>query len=161
MNLHAKQQRGMVLITSLIMLVIMTMLAISLLRTSVIELKIGGASQVTAQNLANAEATIWTFLNAPNNRGKFFHGATMDTNLNDDYSFSNPNYKHMANVALTATEIACTDDAGVGRGNQLGKNTLKAVFFDVQAQSRDTIFAGLSVVHQGIRSTVPPSGCQN
>ena len=160
MKLFPNSQRGMVLITSLIMLVIMTMLAISLLRTSVIELKIGGASQVTAQNMANAEATIWAFMNAPNNRGKFFHKATMDTNLSDDYSFSNPNYAHMANVTLTSTEIACTDDAGVGRGNQLGKNTLKAVFFDVQAQSRDTVFSGLTVVHQGIRATVPPSGCQ-
>lgn len=152
-------QSGMVLITSLIMLVIMTMLAISVLRTSVIELKIGGAGQVAAQNFSNAEAAIWAFMNAPNNRGRFFHGATLDTDLSNDYVFTNPQYSHLAHVTLTATEIACTDDAGVGRGNQLGKNTLKAVFFDVRAESRDTVFSGLSVVHQGLRATVPPAGC--
>jgi Tfp pilus assembly protein PilX len=154
-----KNQSGMVLITSLIMLVIMTLLALSALRTSVIELKIGGASQVSAQSMANGEAAIWAFMNAPNNRGKFFHGATMDTDLSDDFSFTDAKYSHLAHVTLTATEIACTDDATVGRGNQMGKNALKAVYFDIQAQARDTVFSGLTVVHQGVRSTAPPGGC--
>ena len=74
MNKTTAAQTGVVLITSLILLVIMTLLAVSLVRTSVIELKIGGASQIAAQNLANAEASIWAFMNAPSNRGRFFHG---------------------------------------------------------------------------------------
>jgi Tfp pilus assembly protein PilX len=73
MKTTAQSQTGVVLMFSLIMMVIMTLLVVSMLRTGVLELKIGGASQTSAQNLANAEAAIWDFMNT--NRGKFSHRA--------------------------------------------------------------------------------------
>lgn len=159
MKTRAQSQAGVVLVTSLIMLVMMTLLVVSLVRTSVIELKIGGASQITAQNLANAEAAIWAFMNAPSNRDGFVHGAVMDVNLSDDYNFLLPQFKHLANVTLTANEVSCGSDAGVGRGNMAGDKAPQAVYFDVRADSRDAVFAGRTIVHQGVRSILPPGSC--
>jgi hypothetical protein len=59
---HAGQQ-GAVLIVGLIMLAVMTLLVISMLRTSILELRIGGANQVAQETFANAELAISNFLN--------------------------------------------------------------------------------------------------
>ncbi len=157
MKTTAQSQAGVVLMFSLIMMVIMTLLVISMLRTGVIELRIGGASQISAQNLANAEAAIWDFMNR--NRGNFFHGAVLDVNLSDDFDFTSRQFSHLTNVTLTATEVACTDFAGVGSGNMLGPSALQAVYFDVRADARDPVFAGRTIVNQGIRGILPPGGC--
>ncbi len=157
MKTTAQSQAGVVLMFSLIMMVIMTLLVISMLRTGVIELRIGGASQISAQNLANAEAAIWDFMNR--NRGNFFHGAVLDVNLSDDFDFTSRQFSHLTNVTLTATEVACTDFAGVGSGNMLGPSALQAVYFDVRADARDPVFAGRTLVNQGIRGILPPGGC--
>ncbi|KFB77683.1 MAG: Tfp pilus assembly protein PilX [Candidatus Accumulibacter cognatus] len=157
MKTTAQSQAGVVLMFSLIMMVIMTLLVISMLRTGVIELRIGGASQISAQNLANAEAAIWDFMNR--NRGNFFHGAVLDVNLSDDFDFTSRQFSHLTNVTLTANEVACTDFAGVGSGNMLGPSALQAVYFDVRADARDPVFAGRTIVNQGIRGILPPGGC--
>ena len=48
---HTKaHQRGAVLIVGLVMLAVMTLLVVSMIKTSVVELKIGGASQIAQQN---------------------------------------------------------------------------------------------------------------
>jgi len=60
---------------------------------------------------------------------------------------------------LTANEVACTDFAGVGSGNMLGPSALQAVYFDVRADARDPVFAGRTIVNQGIRGILPPGGC--
>lgn len=157
MKTTAQSQTGVVLMFSLIMMVIMTLLVVSMLRTGVLELKIGGASQTSAQNLANAEAAIWDFMNT--NRGKLFHGAKLDVDLSDNYKFELREFSHLKNVTLTATEVACTDFAGLGSGNMLGPSALQAVYFDVLAEARDPIFSGRTNVHQGVRGVLPPGGC--
>ena len=157
MKTTAQSQAGVVLMFSLIMMVIMTLLVISMLRTGVIELRIGGASQISAQNLANAEAAIWDFMNR--NRGNFFHGAVLDVNLSDDFDFTSRQFSHLTNVTLTANEVACTDFAGVGSGNMLGPKAFQAAYFQVQADARDPVFAGRTIVNQGIRGILPPGGC--
>ena len=161
MKTTAQSQAGVVLMFSLIMMVIMTLLVISMLRTGVIELRIGGASQISAQNLANAEAAIWDFMNK--NRGNFSHRAIplgfLDFNLSDDYDFTSRPFSHLTNVTLTANEVACTDFAGVGSGNMLGPKAFQAAYFQVQADARDPVFAGRTIVNQGIRGILPPGGC--
>ncbi|MBL8424130.1 MAG: pilus assembly PilX N-terminal domain-containing protein [Candidatus Accumulibacter phosphatis] len=159
MKTTAQSQAGVVLVTSLIMLVMMTLLVVSLVRTSVIELKIGGASQIAAQNLANAEASIWAFMNAPGNHDRFHHGAVMDVDLSDDYDFHLPQFKHLANVTLAVNEVSCGADAAVGRGNMVGVKAPQAVYFHLRVDSRDTVFAGRTIVHQGIRGILPPGSC--
>lgn len=153
-------QAGVVLVTSLIMLVVMTLLVVSLVRSNVIELKIGGATQVTAQNLANAEAAVWAFMNAPANRGKFYPGSPLVVNLSTEYDFSSPTFAHLSNVTLAATEMYCTQYSGVGTGTE--QNPSKApqvVYFDVRLDSRDPVFFGRTLVHQGVRALLTPLSC--
>lgn len=157
-KMPAKSQTGVVLVTSLIMLVIMTLLVVSLVRTSVIELKIGGASQISAQNLANAEASIWAFMNAPAVRGNFFHNAPLNAKLSDHYPVTDLAFQHLKEVTLTVQEVACTEDAARGRGNMLGRAP-DVVYFDVRAEARDPVFAGRTTVHQGIRAIAAADSC--
>jgi len=157
-KIPVKSQTGVVLVTSLIMLVIMTLLVVSLVRTSVIELRIGGASQISAQNLANAEASIWAFMNAPAIRGRFFHAAVLDVDLTHHYTSMDTTFQHLKYVTLTAQEVACTEDAARGRGNMLGRAP-DVVYFDVRAEARDPVFAGRTTVHQGIRAIAAADSC--
>jgi hypothetical protein len=153
-----RRESGVVLMTALIMLVIMTLLVLSMLRTSVIELKIGGVAQTSAQTLANAEAAIWAFMNDANNRDRFTHQAVLDLDLSNDFDFNSAQFKHLASVNLSAREVACVEDASTGRGHTLGR-TWELVHFDVQADSGDPDLPGRAIVHQGIRSTVPAGTC--
>ena len=83
------RQRGAVLVVSLIMLAVMTMFVISMLKTAVIELKIGGSSQVAALNLTNADTAIDNFMAV--NSGRFapnFLSSAVPTAAPDPTSFS-------------------------------------------------------------------------
>ena len=62
------RQRGAVLIVSLIMLAVMSLFVVSMLRTSILELKIGGASHVFQLNFSNAEYAINKWINDNNGR---------------------------------------------------------------------------------------------
>src|SRR5580658_7017122 len=65
------RQRGAVLIVGLVMLTVMTLLVVSMLRTSIIDLKIGGISQDAQVNFNNAEIALMTYSNA--NAGLLSH----------------------------------------------------------------------------------------
>ena len=67
-----RRQRGAVLVVSLIMLAVLTLFVISMIKTSVIELKIGGSSQIASINLAAADAAVDNFLAL--NGGRFAPG---------------------------------------------------------------------------------------
>ena len=67
-----RRARGAVLVVSLIMLAVLTLFVISMIKTSIIELKIGGSSQIAAVNLAAADAALDNFLAA--NAGRFAPG---------------------------------------------------------------------------------------
>jgi len=159
MTKPGKSQSGVVLITTLIMLVMMTLLVLSMLRTNVIQLKIGGASQTAAQTLANAEAAIWAFMNLPGNRGRLAPGATPDVDLANAYNLNDPSFRHLADVALTVTEVSCIQDAARQTGNMLRKGW-DVAYFDVQAEAQDPVFSGRTIVHQGVRSTLPQGSCK-
>ena len=63
------RQRGAVLVVSLIMLAVLTLFVISMIKTSIVELKIGGVSQTAASNLSAADSAIDNFLAL--NSGRF------------------------------------------------------------------------------------------
>ena len=67
-----KTQRGAVLATSLIILVVMTLLVLAMLKSSVLDLKIGGIAQTGAQNFSNADVALVKFIN--DNNGRFADG---------------------------------------------------------------------------------------
>lgn len=146
-----KSQRGAVLIVGLVMLAVMTLLVVSMLKTSVLELKIGGANQVAALNFSNAELAVTKFIN--DNAGLFAHGF-----LTNGTVINTPPTVDGGTVAVVVNELACTDYAPVGSGYQVGSG-LQAVYFDANATATGTITGGSASVHQGIQSLAPPGAC--
>jgi len=156
-------QRGAVLVVALIMLAVMTLLVITMIKTAVLDLKIGGASQQAAVNLANADVSVNTYLVA--NPGSFSIGCLNRSN-------PEPNCKagigttgvdltalYGSQVVVTATESGCVQTTP---GDAVGKG-LPSVYFDVRARSSG-MFAGIATtgetaVHQGIRATAPAGAC--
>ena len=82
-------QRGAVLATSLIVLVVMTLLVLGMLRTSVLELKIGGIAQTSAQNFSNAEVALTKFMN--DNNGRFKKDCLVAPASSESCFCTNPN----------------------------------------------------------------------
>ena len=154
------RQRGAVLVVSLIMLAVMTMFVISMLKTAVIELKIGGSSQVAALNLTNADTAIDNFMAV--NSGRFapnFLSSAVPTAAPDPTSFSYTGYS--GTVTLTAVQLTCGGLPKSSLGTiQYGSAALQAVQFDVAATAIGTTgYSGATVVHQGLQAVAGAGSC--
>jgi len=68
----AARQRGAVLVVGLIMLGVMSLLVASMIRTSILELRIGGANQAALETFANAESALLAAIAA--NAGRWAPG---------------------------------------------------------------------------------------
>ena len=106
-------QRGAVLATSLIILVVMTLLVLGMLKTSVLELKIGGIVHTAEQNFSNAEAALVKFIN--DNNGRFSADCLTATGTSNCFCTNpNPGQCQAANVGsngITYVAAAGTDPA--------------------------------------------------
>jgi hypothetical protein len=165
----ALRMRGAVLIVGLVMLVVMTLLVVSMIKTSVVELKIGGANQIAQQNLTNAEVMINTFVDANNGRfasnylplptgsGGPVAPAAAPSSAYDAsstvYSVA-PTNTHLGQADLNVRQIQCSGQRQVG----IGIGAIQFVFFDVRSTATGTL-GGSTTVHQGIRSVVPAGSC--
>jgi hypothetical protein len=166
-----RAERGAVLVVGLVMLAVMTLLVVSMIKTSVVELKIGGANQIAQQNLTNAELMINNFVDL--NNGRFASnylplssasGGPVSPGLTTS-SYSSSSGKFMASPTTTnvqygradleVRQIQCSDTKTPG--TQLG-GTVQHVFFDVRSTATGTL-GGSTTVHQGIRSMVPAGSC--
>lgn len=165
------RQRGAVLIVGLVMLAVMTLLVVSMIKTSVLELKIGGASQIAQQNLTNAERLISNFIDVNNGRFAADYlalstatggpvapatgtGSYNSANFTYNVSFSSVNFLHGAGTAnMQVRQLQCSGMRIIGSAP-----TLQFVFFDVGSTATGDL-GGSTTVHQGIRSTVPAGSC--
>jgi hypothetical protein len=147
------RERGAVLVVSLIMLAVMTLLVVSMLKTAVIELKIGGVSQIAALNLANAEIAINNFIAANNGR---FAPNFLTLAPGSGGPINTPPVVNGGTVAVAATQLACGPWATFN--TQMGGTSLQAVQFDIRATATGTL-GGTTVLHQGVQSLAPPGSC--
>lgn len=157
------RQRGAVLIVSLIMLAVMSLFVVSMLRTSILELKIGGASHVFQLNFSNAEYAINKWIDDNNGRlaPNFLAitpvlGAGCNVNTAGAAQCTDAPTVYGGTVALAPTQIHCGPWAQFG--NMMGSMQLSAVQFDIRATATGTL-GGTTVVHQGAQSLAPPGTC--
>jgi hypothetical protein len=158
----ARRERGAVLVVSLIMLAVLTLFVISMIKTSIIELKIGGVSQTAAINLSAADAAVDNFLSL--NSGRFAPswltavGAAGPVVGSFAYTAANSAYGALgSSVAIVANQLACGAPKRIGE--QIGPQSLQAVQFDVAATATGTLGTGVAVVHQGVQSLAPSGSC--
>lgn len=160
-------QVGAVLIVGLVMLAVMTLLVVSMIKTSVVELKIGGANQVAQQNLTNAERLISNFIDVNNGRfasdylalasgaGGPLAPAAGSGSYNSTYFTYNVGAVnlHAGSANLQVRQLQCSGMRIIGSAPNL-----QFVFFDVRSTATGDL-GGSTTVHQGIRSTVPAGSC--
>ena len=150
---HPRAQRGAVLIIALIMLAVMTLFVISMLKTSVIELKIGGASQVASINLSNAEIAINRFIQLNNAvwAPYFLTNGKAAANANNYSGYG-------GDVIIVPTQLYCGSWTDIG--TQIGATSLQAAQFDLQATATGALgFGGRTVVHQGVQTLAGAGSC--
>ena len=163
---RATAQRGAVLIVGLVMLAVMTLLVVSMIKTSVVELKIGGANQIAQQNLANAELMINNFIDVNNGRFASNYLALPQTSGGPvapgggTASYTGTVYKVAPKTLLygradlEVRQIQCSGTRQTGTA--YGAN--QHVFFDVRSTATGSL-GGSTTVHQGVRSIVPAGSC--
>ena len=148
-----RSEQGAALVVSLILMAVMTILVLSTMRTSILQLRISGSTETLSINLANAEVAIADFVDA--NQGRFAPGfvalaATAGgaifpaTVLND------------STVNLVVTQLGCAPANNLG--NQMGSGGLQSVQFDIAATATVNR-GGRSTVHQGAEEIAPPGSC--
>ena len=158
-----RRERGAVLVVSLIMLAVLTLFVISMIKTSVIELKIGGSSQIAAINLAAADAAIDNFLAL--NGGRFAPGwlaaagASGPVAGSFNYTAANSAYGALgSSVIVTAVQLSCGAWSQIG--TMFGAMSLQAVQFDLASTATGGLgTAGTAVVHQGVQAAAPSGAC--
>jgi len=166
----ASPQRGAVLIVGLVMLAVMTLLVVSMIKTSVVELKIGGANQIAQQNFSNAEFMIASFIDANNGRFASNYLPLVPASggpvapLSGTYSYSTATSIYSVapvdlsmgygRADLQVRQIQCSGQRERGRSY----GAIQHVFFDVRSTATGTL-GGSTSLHQGIRSIVPAGSC--
>ncbi len=149
------RQRGAVLIVGLIMLAVMTLFVISMLKASIIELKIGGSSQIAALNFSNAETAIGNYIQI--NSGRFAPNfLPLSPGSGGPLTTAAP-LQAGGSVAVAVTQLAC--GAWATFGNQMGGSSLQAVQFDVRATAVNTTLGGSTTIHQGVQTLATAGSC--
>lgn len=146
-------QRGAALIISLVLMAVMTLLVVSTMRTSLLQLKISGSNETVSINLANAEVSIADFVDS--NIGRFAPGFLALPGASGGALYPTTSI-HDSTVTLVVTQVGC------GPANsfisQMGPGALQAAQFDVAATAVVTR-GGQSTVHQGTEALAPPGSC--
>ena len=152
---RGERQRGAVLVVGLIMLAVITLFVVSMFKTSVIELKIGGASQVAAVNFANAEVAIDNYIQLNNGR---FAPNFLTLVSGPGAQVTTPASVIGGTVVVTATQLYCGPLALFG--TQLGAFGLQAAQFDLRADATSDLGTTIqTVLHQGVRTLATAGGC--
>jgi Tfp pilus assembly protein PilX len=151
-------QRGAVLVVGLIMLVVITLFVISMIKTSSIELKIGGISHIEALNFSNADLALNNFISL--NNGQFAPGflsipagspgSPLGCNL-ATCGASNPPAVYGGTVTVTPVQLACGNDTS--NGMQMGSGGLQVVQFDISSTATQQL-GGSTTLHSGVQTSV-------
>lgn len=177
------QQQGAVLVVGLITLTVMTLMVISMLRTSVLELKIGGSYHHAEEMFSNAEMALRLFINSS---PTYYSGCltaapaiscffrTPPANGVGDLGYTTVQTDNQGNLYANVTGLGANQDQTVKltatqQGNCIeppksslcsgqSKDCIKIAIFDISADSRGAL-SGKVVVHQGISALGLAASC--
>jgi len=155
-NHHRRRhsQRGAALLISLIFLAVTTLLVLSMMRTSILQLRISGSTETFAVNLTNAEVAIIDFLDA--NAGRFGPGFATLPAAAGGAIFPATALSGGAAVAIVVTQTGCGTAATFD--SQMGSGGLQSIQFDIAATAT-VARGGRAIVHQGVEALAPPGTC--
>jgi len=157
---RARRERGAVLVVGLIMLGVMSLLVASMIRTSILELRIGGANQAALETFANAESALLASIAA--NAGRWAPGFA-------NLPVGNPGAPVQV-VPLLAVQngtidepvirqIACGNPAQGSSLAGIGQNNAVAILvFDIMSTAR-SLLGGVQRLGAGMELQAPGSAC--
>jgi len=153
-----RAERGAALIVGLVLLATMTLLVVSIIKTTMLEIKIGGVSHVAAVNFNNAELALNDYVNK--NKDVLFPNCSDSRyGANGCRNTVGQRTLYAGNVTVaTPTQVGCIENAYLNSGNQMS-NGLKAYFANITATATTSWGNGEVRVHQGIVSLLPPQEC--
>jgi hypothetical protein len=147
------QQRGAALIISLVLLAVMTLLVVSTMRSSLLQLKLSGGNETVAITQANAEISIADFVDA--NIGRFASGfLALPTASNGAIYPASTIFD--GTVTLAANQVFCGQAERFDC--QMGQGCPPVAQFDLAATAT-VARGGRAIVHQGIETEVPAGSC--
>jgi hypothetical protein len=154
-------ERGAVLVNGLIMLGVMSLLVASMIRTSILELRIGGANQAALETFANAESALLASIAA--NAGRWAPGFT---NLPVGTAGAPVPVVPLLTTVQNGTvdepvirQIACGNPAGASSLAAIGQNNAVAiVVFDIVSTAR-SLLGGVQRLGAGMELQTPGGAC--
>ncbi len=147
-----RSQQGAVLIVGLVMLTVMTMLVVSMLKTSIIDLKIGGMSQDAMSNASNADIGLTNYFKI--NNGTFQPNCAVSAGVG--CAVYTPPVVTGGTVVVTANQVYCKDKPGF-TGNQVG-SSFQAIVIDAISIATSSI-GNSTRLHAGIEQDLVPGAC--
>jgi Tfp pilus assembly protein PilX len=152
-----RNQRGVVLIVGMIVLVLISLFVVAAYRMSTTNLAAVGNMQFRAQALAAAELAIERKLGLPISTTTFSpESVDLDGNGTAEFSVS------VSRSCLRALPIVATSPSGSGSSTSLGftagpKEYL--LMLDYVAQVTDSTTGANAIIHQGFKSRVSQTDC--
>jgi Tfp pilus assembly protein PilX len=163
----ARRQRGAVLVIGLVMLTVMTLLVVSMMKTSIIDLKIGGVSQDNLINVSNADIILNTYFNEYT--GKYSNNCITQPGANSCspavgwtapvFSGSNApaSWGTAGNDLPVLWQMYCGDKPGF-TGNQVGSG-FQTVVLDVSTGTVVSQLGSQTRLHLGVSQDLAPGAC--
>jgi hypothetical protein len=152
-----RNQRGVVLIVGMILLVLISLFVIAAYRMSTTNLAAVGNMQFRAQALAAAELAIERKLGLPVTTSTFSpESVDLDGNGTPEFTVS------VSRSCLKASPIVATSPPGSGSSTSLGFTTgpkQYLLMFDYIAQVTDSTTGANATIHQGFKSRVSQIDC--
>jgi Tfp pilus assembly protein PilX len=165
----ARRQRGAVLVIGLVMLTVMTLLVVSMMKTSMLDLKIGGVSQDNLVNVNNADIILNTYYNEYT--GKLSNNCITQPGANTCSpaisgwtapQFSTPgntpaSWGTANNQLPVLWQMYCGDKPGFN-GNQVGSG-YQTVVLDVSTGPVVSNLGSQTRLHLGVSQDLAPGAC--
>lgn len=146
-------ERGLVLVVSLILLILITLFAVAAIRSSTTELQIAGNAQIRKELSAAAQAAIETRLNTMAEINNLILDPTQVTNITT-------NVCKDAKCQVTVCRPVCLWAAPVSGGSLVhNTGTTEMTYWEIQAIAVDTVTNTAIETRQGFRVRMPNGSC--
>jgi Tfp pilus assembly protein PilX len=147
-----RQQQGIVLIVALVLLVMLTLFAVSAIRSSTVELQIAGNEQIRKELAAAAQEEIEKTINSM---------ASLNNLVNGIYVAPTSTSLRGGKVTVSALQPVCVKAVPL-TGSSLAHaavSTTEIDHWEVTATATDTVTGGGVTVTQGFRVRQPLMSC--
>lgn len=151
-HISLSNERGVVLVVALVLLVMLTLFAISAIRSSTVELQIVGNAQIKKELAAAAQEEIEKRINSM---------ADINNLINGVYVAPTNTSLRGGAITVSATQPVCLQAEPIPGGSMahaaVGSSEID--YWEVTATATDTVTGGSVTITQGFRVRMPSASC--